>query len=485
MTATILSAAAIAVRYRATTALDGVDVDVRGGEIHAIVGENGAGKSTLLRVLAGAELPRSGTVTRAPDAQVAWVPQEAILPADLDAAAWIFLAAELRGPLGLLRRRAMRDQAAQALQAVGCHAAPTARLGALTVSQRKQVQLARALRGQLDVLLLDEPTAVLGAAEAARLFTAVRELARGGAAVIYVSHRLDEVLGLADRVTVLRDGQRVMTRSASDLDQNDLVRAMVGRDLPAGRAQTAAAPLPGAAPAVPVLTVRDVAVGHVHGVSFAVRAGEIVGLAGLVGSGRSALLEGLAGLRQLRGGAVDAATPPVLLPEDRLHNGLVQTLSLRENVFLPAEGWQLRISAERLRTVEWIEQLAIRTDGSEAAIDTLSGGNQQKVLLARALRQRPRLLLLDDPTAGVDVGVKAEIHAAIVRLAGKGTSVLLASSDLPELLSICDRVVVLYRGTCTGIVDVRDTSEEQVAALMTGATLFAPPAAHSTPTAAH
>src|SRR4029450_1570647 len=304
MTATILSAAAIAVRYGATTALDGVDVDVRRGEIHAIVGENGAGKSTLLRVLAGAELPRSGTVTLAPGAQVAWVPQEAVLPADLDAAAWILLAVELRGPLGPLRRRAMRDQAAKALQAVGCHAAPAARLGALTVSQRKQVQLARALRGQLEGLLLDEPTPVLGAAEAARLFAAVRELARGGAAVIYVSHRLEEVLGLADRVTVLRDGRRVMTRSASDVDQHDLVRAMVGRGVPAGAAQThlappwggragpagrppaAAAPLPGAAPAIPVLAVRDVAVGHVHGVSFAVRAGEIVGLAGLVGSGR-------------------------------------------------------------------------------------------------------------------------------------------------------------------------------------------------------
>jgi ribose transport system ATP-binding protein len=181
------------------------------------------------------------------------------------------------------------------------------------------------------------------------------------------------------------------------------------------------------------------------------------------------VLEGLAGLRPLRGGSVEHAAAPVLVPEDRLRNGLVPTLCVRENLFLPAAGWRLRAGAERLESIEWIERLAIRTSGSEATIDSLSGGNQQKLLLARALRHRPRLLLLDEPSAGVDVGAKAEIHATIRELAAAGTAVLLASSDLPELLGLCDRIAVLYHGSCAGIVDATATSEEAVAALMTGA----------------
>jgi ABC-type sugar transport system ATPase subunit len=204
-------------------------------------------------------------------------------------------------------------------------------------------------------------------------------------------------------------------------------------------------------------------------VSLAVCAGEIVGIAGLVGSGRSALLEGIAGLRRLRQGTVHAAAAPAFVPEDRQRKGLVPTLSLRENLFLPAKAWRLRAGAERLRAVEWIERLAIRSSGSEAPIDSLSGGNQQKLLLARALRHRSRLLLLDEPTAGVDVGAKAEIHTAIRKLASEGTAVLLASSDLPELLGLCDRIVVLYRGRRVAIVDRADASEEQIAALMTAA----------------
>ena len=466
MTAPLLTATGTSVRYAATCALDGVDLDVQRGEVHAVVGENGAGKSTLLRVIAGAVTRYGGTVVLAPGTRVAWVPQEAILPADLDAAAWIFLGTELRGPLRLLRRAAMRAAAADALSSVGCHAPATARLGDLTASQRKQVQLARALRLPLDLLLLDEPTAVLGAAEAARLFAAVRA---GGAGVVYVSHRLDEVLGLADRVTVLRDGRRVVTQAVAEFDQHDLVRAMVGRSL----SGTVGSAVPAGTRGLPTqdiaLQLRGVSVGHVRDVSLAVHAGEIVGLAGLVGSGRSALLEGVAGLRALRGGAVHAAAPPVLVPEDRQRKGLVPALCLRENLFLPSPGWRVRVGAERLRTVEWIERLAIRSSGSEAAIETLSGGNQQKLLLARALRHRPRLLLLDEPTAGVDVGAKLEIHTAVRQLAAQGTAVLLASSELSELFALCDRIAVLSRGTCAGIVDVSGTTQEYIAALMTGA----------------
>ena len=464
MDPTLLSAAGLSMRYGATAALDGVDLELRRGEIHAIVGENGAGKSTLLRVLAGAEAPHDGRLASAPGMRIAWVPQEAVLPGDLEAAAWIFLACELRGRFGGLRTRAMATAAADALRAVGCHAAPTARLGDRTASQRTQVQLARALHTPPDLLLLDEPTAVLGAVDAARLLDLARQLAHGGTCIVYVSHRLEEVLGVADRITVLRDGRRIATHAGDAVDARELVRGMVGREVMAVE-HRADENLAGDE----ILRVNDLAVGHVRAVTLTVRAGEIVGLAGLVGSGRSAVLEGLAGLRPLRAGAVHHIAAPILVPEDRLRKGLVSTLSLRENLFLPSDGWRLRPAVERRGSAEWIARLGIRASGSEAAVDSLSGGNQQKLLLARALRRRSRLLLLDEPTAGVDVAVKAEIHAAIRALAAAGSAVLLASSDLPELLALCHRLAVLHRGRCVDIVAGADASEERVAGLMTGA----------------
>ncbi|MGH7789068.1 MAG: ATP-binding cassette domain-containing protein, partial [Candidatus Binatia bacterium] len=254
--------------YGATVALEQVDFDVCVGEVHALVGENGAGKSTLLRVLAGAERGARGARHLAAAAQLAWVPQEAELPADLRVEEWIFLAAELCSSVGWLQRRAMREQAMAALQRVGCSASPQARLGELSASQRKQVQLARALRATPAVLLLDEPTAVLGAAEAAQLFSALRALVAGGTAVVYVSHRLDEVLALADRVTVLRDGRRVCTDAIGAVDAHELVQRMVGREIRRGARGTGAA-------GAEALRVHDLAVGRVRGLSFALRAGEI------------------------------------------------------------------------------------------------------------------------------------------------------------------------------------------------------------------
>ena len=460
MTEPLLSAAALGIRYGATVALDDVDLDLHRGEVHAVVGENGAGKSTLLRVLAGAERAASGQVRRAAGVRVEWVPQEPMLPPDLDAAAWIFLGRELRGRSRLLRAATMRAAAADALTGLGCSARPGARLGTLAASQRKQVQLARAVRTHPDVLLLDEPTALLGAAETATLFAAIRAAVRAGAGVLYVSHRIAEVLGLADRVTVLRDGRRITTRAAGELAVSDLVRAMVGRDVPeAPRAVRERGEV--------VLCVADLDVGPVRAATFAVRAGEIVGLAGLVGSGRSAVLEAIAGHRPVTGGTIDVRAAPRLVPEDRQHKGLVATHCVRENLLLPAPELWLRRRSERRVTKTWIDRLAIRTAGTEAPIQTLSGGNQQKLLLARALRHRPRLLLLDEPTAGVDVGAKAEIHALIRRLADDGTAVLLASSELTELLALCDRIAVLAGGACAAVVDVDDASEERLAALMT------------------
>jgi len=451
----------VVVRYGATTALNAVDLQINAGEVHAVVGENGAGKSTLLRVMAGVVRPAGGAIEQRAGTRIAWVPQEVLLPPDVTASEWIFLGCELRSPLGWLRQRAMHDAAAAALRAVGCTARATNRVGTLSVPQRKQVQLARALRAQPGILLLDEPTAVLGERETQALFAAVRTLKTRGTAVLYVSHRLSEVLEIADRVTVLRDGCRISTDPVDAVDTTTLVRRMVGRDIPehTGTGRTI-----GDA----VLRVVEVATAHVRRLSFTVRRGEIVGLAGLVGAGRSELLEAIAGFRSLRAGRVECDERPVFVPEDRATKGLIPTLGLRDNLFLPADGWLLRAAHERREAAQWIHTWRLRTTGTEAAIDSLSGGNQQKLLLARALRHRPKLLLLDEPTAGVDVGVKAEIHALIRQLADSGTAILLASSELPELLFLCDQIIALRQGKHAGTVTAADASEAHVAALITG-----------------
>ncbi len=458
----LLAARDLTVRYGATTALDGVDVSILRGEVHAVVGENGAGKSTLLRVIAGIVASAAGSAHIERGTRLAWVPQETLLPADLTAAEWIFLGCELRGPLGWLQRRAMHAGAQAALAAIDCTVVPTARLGALAAPQRKQVQLARALRGEPDLLLLDEPTAVLGESETRRLFAAIRGLRTRGAGVLYVSHRLEEVLAIADRVTVLRDGKVVSTDPVNAIDTATLVERMVGRGgaprLHAERALGSVA-----------LRLVDVATAHVHGLSLTVQRGEVVGLAGLVGAGRSEALEAIAGVRAVRSGRIECAAAPVFVPEDRNSKGLVGTLGLRDNLFLPADGWLLRRARETTETQRWIVKLGIRTRGPEAAIDSLSGGNQQKLLLARALRHHPTVLLLDEPTAGVDVGAKADIHDLIRERAAAGAAILLASSDLPELLMLCDRIVALREGAMAGCLTAAEASEPRLAALITGA----------------
>lgn len=456
----VLSVRGLEVRYGATCALRGVDLEASRGEIHAVVGENGAGKSTLLRAIAGFIRPDAGSIEV--PLRLSWAPQEADLPPDLSAAEWIFLAAELSGPLGWLRRRRMEEAAALLLESLGCRAPVRARLGTLPAVQRKQVQLARALRGDSDLLLLDEPTAVLGEVETRRLFTILRERRARGAAVLYVSHRLEEVLSIADRITVLRDGERVACDPAAAADVESLVAKMVGREIPASSLRTSA-------PGAEVLRLRSVCAERVRDISFTVRRGEVVGLAGLVGAGRSELLECVAGLRPLSAGSIESDAAAVLLPEDRMRNGLVPHLSLRENLFLPAPSRWLRIRSERVETREWMRQVGIRASGTEAAIASLSGGNQQKLLLARVLRLRPLLLLLDEPTAGVDVASKADIHAHIARLAEAGAAVLLASSDLPELLQLCNRIVALREGRIAATVNRGEATEARLAALITGA----------------
>jgi len=467
----LLTGRAITVRFGATIAVDAVDIALQRGEVHAVVGENGAGKSTLLRVLAGVLSPHSGTVETAAPVRLAWVPQEPTLPPDLTAEEWIFLGREICGPFGWLRRSAMHAGAAAVLHSVGSDVSPQTRLGSLPWPQRKQVQLARAVSMTPDVLLLDEPTAVLGDAETRELFRVVAEIKQRGAAILYVSHRLDEVLAIADRVTVLRDGRRVSSDAVGVIDTQILVARMVGRDVQMRERDSVP-------PGGLALRVIDLAAAHVDGISFTAHQREIVGLAGLVGAGRSEVLEAIAGLLPLRSGRVACTVRPVLVPEDRGSKGLIPTFGLRDNLFLPAEQWRLFPASERRIAESWIERLAIRAAGTEAPIASLSGGNQQKLLLARALRQQPQLLLLDEPTAGIDVGAKAEIHDLIRRLAAEGTAIVLASSDLSELLMLCDRILALRAGQVVGSLDAAAASERRLAALITGAEPGATPSSH-------
>jgi len=447
------------VRYGPTVALDRVDIDLRAGEVHAMIGENGAGKSTLLRLMTRVLAPDAGGVRLAAGARLAWAPQEAVLPADLTATEWIFLARERRGPLRLLRREEMRREAEAALREIGCRAAAHAALGSLSAAERKQVQLARALHGAPTVILLDEPTAALGKEESDRLFELLRARRDAGAGVLYVTHRLDEVRALADRVTVLRDGRRISTDAAGAVDSATLVRRMVGRDLAPHRLSARAA-------GETVLRSEALSSAHVEDATIEVHRGEIVGLAGLVGAGRSELLEAIAGVRPHRAGSVWCAAAPAFVPEDRNRHGLIPTFCLRENLFLPAEAWRLDLGRERQQAAQWIENLGIRARGAETPIGSLSGGNQQKLLLARALRREPALLLLDEPTAGVDVGAKAEIHDLIRRLAESGTAILLASSDLPELLALCDRIIALRGGRIAGEVTAAEASDSALGGLI-------------------
>ncbi len=462
--AAVLTISDTLVRYGETVAVDGVSLAIGAGTIHALIGENGAGKSTLLRAIAGVTALDRGAIVSARPLRIEWVPQEIALAPDLTVSETIFLGRELHSGARLLRRTAMQRAARAALAQIGCTASPTARVGELSAPVRKQVQLARAFAAPADMLLLDEPTAVLGRAETDPLFAAIRRARDTGTAIVYVSHQIDEVLAISNTVTVLRDGQHVSTDPVAAIDAATIVTRMVGRQLATVAKRSPVPKREGVA-----LRVRRLFAPPLRDISFEVAAGEILGLAGLVGAGRSELLDCIAGTAPQTGGDVDLRGTVALVPEDRLRNGLIPTLSLRENIFLPAPTCWLRARRERIEADQWIERLAVRTRGAHALPAALSGGNQQKVLLARALRRAPDVLLLDHPTAGVDVGAKADIHTIIRAQADAGAAVVIASSELLELLALCDRVIALRQGSQVGTLAIDDADEPRLAALITGA----------------
>ena len=480
--------------FGAVRALKGVTFPVNEGESHALVGENGAGKSTLMRVLAGILRPDSGALVwdgrrldlhsprAALDQGIGMVYQEMLLFPNLSVSGNIFAGREVTGSGGRLREPEMRERTARLLEDLHLKVSPDAEVASLSTAHQQLVQIARALAFECRILILDEPTTCLTDAETANLFAILGKLQGRGVTLIYVSHKLDEVFRLCQRITVLRDGEHVGTVEAAKTTPREIVRSMVGRDIdPAARVSRT---VPAESPvvlAVDRLTRRP----WFEDVSLAVRAGEIVGLFGLVGSGRSELLETLFGLYHADEGAATFGGRPVrfpspvdairaglaLVPEERHRQGLFFNLGVRDNLLIPSENasgtWRIDDRRECRDSQQLVEQWRIKTPGLEAVPDRLSGGNQQKVVMAKWLRAAPRLLLLDEPTKGVDVGAKWEIHDLIRRQADQGMGCLVVSSDLPEMLALADRIVVLREGHLQGEIDGASADEESVMRLAT------------------
>jgi ribose transport system ATP-binding protein len=492
----LVEARGICKRFPGVTALADVSLTVGRGEVVALLGENGAGKSTLLRILAGVQPPDEGGlfvdgeevefrgVDQALAAGIALIHQELNLADNLDLAGTIFLGRELRRA-GFLRLAAMHREAGHWLKLVGLDLDPATPLAELSIGRQQLVEIAKALATRARLLIMDEPTSSLSAHETETLFGVVKQLRAQGVSVLWISHRLGEVTELADRVVVLRDGRNAgEITDRSQLDHDTMIQMMVGRNIdrlarrqshPPGENVLAVAGL--RTSAWPEQTL-----------SFSVQAGEIVGIAGLVGAGRTELLTTLFGVTPALAGSISVAGQPLtarspreairaglaFVPEDRKQQGLVLEMGVRENMSLAvlgamSQGGFIDFAAERRLVAEMIPQLVIKTPNDEQAVRFLSGGNQQKVVVAKWLALRPRVLLLDEPTRGIDVGAKAEIYDLVHRLAGEGMAVLFVSSDMEEILSLSDRALVMHEGRITGALSRDRLSEEGVMRLAAGA----------------
>ena len=469
-------------------ALQAVSVEFRPGEVHALMGENGAGKSTLMKILAGLQPADGGAIAlrgktvRFASPQdalahgIAMVHQELMPIPDLDVAENLLLGLEPVNALGWVDRAELHREAAEWLRKLDCVLDTRQRMRRLSVAQGQVVEIAKALARQTDVLLLDEPTAALSDHEVSALFKAIDVLRRRGVAIVYTTHKMDEVFRLADRVTVLRDGRLVRTGAASELTPDALITHMVGREL----AQVFP-PVVGV-PGDVVLEVAGLTREPAYrNISFSLRRGEVLGLAGLMGAGRTEIAEALFGLRPAHAGEIrlhgrtvrltspgDALAAGIgMVTEDRKGLGILPAMSVRSNLTLSSLGrfsglTGLDAASEARTADEQIRAFAIKTSGREQPIGQLSGGNQQKVLLARTLLPGPDLVILDEPTRGIDIGAKAEIYALIGRLAAEGKAVLLISSELPEVLSLTHRLLVLRQGELTAELDPRCATQEEI-----------------------
>lgn len=489
----VLEAREIGKSFGPVEVLRGIPLALQAGEVHAVIGENGAGKSTLMRILSGHLQPSAGSLamdgqplvfTGPVDAEkrgIVLVHQEILLAPDLTIAQNLFLGREMRR--GLFVDAAAMNRIAEAKMAeLGARLDPDMPVRELSIAQRQLVQIARALLAPHRVVIFDEPTATLSGVEAEALFLAIHQLKAKGVAVLYISHRLPEVKAIADRVTVLRDGRHVTTRDMAELDPAGMARLMVGRDMANLYPPRTPAPV-----TEPVLEARDIAVpGYVETAAFALRKGEILGFAGLIGAGRTELFEAIVGLRPHRGevrlegkpvafrdAAQSMAAGIVYLSEDRKGKGLLLQQDLRVNLTLAALSRFARsgLVAEGQEWAELDKAIAafdIRARRKEMLAGQLSGGNQQKLLLAKMMLLEPRIVVIDEPTRGIDIGTKEQIYRFIAELAAQGRSIVVISSEMPELIGLCHRVIVMRAGRIAGEVTGDEIAEDPIMFLATG-----------------
>ena len=495
VTALLLDARNISKSFAGLRALDRVSFDLRPGEVHALVGENGAGKSTLIKIMTGAEHADAGTlvVDGVPVAHIdphttralgiAAIYQQPALFPDLTVAENIALSLERGGSWRRIDRGARRRRAADLLQRIGVTLDPDRLVGDLTMPEQQVVEIAKAMGAEARVLIMDEPTASLSEREVTRLFAVIARLRGDGVGIIYISHRLEELAAIADRITVLRDGQTVGTSDRGEVTRADVIRMMVGRELDA------------------VFPKRDIALGEtaleiknlshvrtgIRRASLSVRRGEILGLAGLVGSGRTQLAETIFGLTPADDGeiAIDGTAVAIqspadairagigYVPEDRRQHGVVLDMSVAANASLASlssvsERGLIRRRTERTRAQEYVDSLRVKTSSIDAEVGSLSGGNQQKVALARWLATKPSILILDEPTQGVDVGSKAEIHRLMQELVERGMAIIMISSELPEILGMSDRIAVMVAGTIVTTIPRASANADSVMAAALG-----------------
>lgn len=496
----VLRVEGVSKSFPGVRALHNVDFEVYPGEVLALLGENGAGKSTLMKILAGAYQKDSGHIflhereihpqntAHSQALGIATIYQEFTLTLNQTAAANIFISREPRyggilKPFRVVKRRAMEQEAARLLEVVGANVPPWELVENLSVAERQQVEIAKALSVNAQVIIMDEPTSALGADETRTLFGIIRNLRERGLSVIFITHRLEEVMEITDRIIVFRDGQRVGTLETAETNIDEIVRMMVGREISDIflKEQVEIGQ--------PILCVKNLTrKGKVEDVSFELRQGEILGFAGLVGAGRTETMRLLFGADHKTSGSiliddqeVNIASPTHalasgigLVPEDRGNDGLVLENTVLFNMILPTlrrftavNGW---VNARGLREIAstYVERLRVRTPHMGQIVKNLSGGNQQKVVLAKWLMVNPRVLILDEPTRGIDVGAKAEIHALMVELAKQGIGIIMISSEMPEVLAMSDRIVVMHEGHIAGILSREEATQERIMAYASG-----------------
>jgi ABC-type sugar transport system ATPase subunit len=494
----ILNLTGISKQFPGVRALEGVDFQLFAGEVHALMGENGAGKSTLINIISGLLQPTSGQIViggqdvvfsnalQAQKAGISTITQEFNLVPQLTVAENIFLGREPKRRIGLLNWREIKRRASDVLKELKLNVPLNQRVSYLSVGDRQLVEIAKALSMDFRIITMDEPTAALNATEVARLFEIIERLKQRGIAVLYVSHRLREIFQIADRVTVLRDGKRVDTRRLAEVSEDDVVTMMLGRALK--KEETIYQAIQASEKAA--LSVNNISVpGVLSNISFDLYAGEVMGCAGLIGSGRYELARALFGLERISQGEIringqsallhspsDALRHNLyMLPEERKVEGIFPDLTVRENLLISAKRLFQRLSEllidanqEEKQYDKMRDLLRIRASSSAQGITKLSGGNQQKVMLGRALMSNSRILLLNEPTRGVDVAARVEIHAAIRKLAQTGYAILVSSSDIPELVTVSDRCLVLNAGRAKGLLNRAQISEDNVTALAIG-----------------